>query len=88
MLPEREEALRTTLIANLMLALKGGDARRTACGLAAMVQVLVDNDLLGRMALAQILREAASELDQPPKRFARPQVETCSSIIQFAARRQ
>ena len=31
MSPERDDALRTVLIANAMLALKGGDARRTAC---------------------------------------------------------
>ena len=85
MSPELEDATRAALIANLVLALKGGDARRAACGLLAMAQVLVDNDLLGRMALAQILREAASELDLPPKRFARPQVEACSSnVIKFA----
>jgi hypothetical protein len=88
MSPEREDAIRTALIANLMLTLKRGDQRRTASGLLAMAMVLVDNDLLGRMALAQILREAASELDQPPKRFQRPEVEARSSVIQFAARRQ
>ena len=84
MSPELEDATRTALIANLMLTLKGGDARRTACGLVAMVQALVDNDLLGRMALAQIMREAAHELDQPPKRLPRPQVE--ASVVQFAKR--
>lgn len=88
MSPEREDAIRTALIANLMLTLKDGDARRTAAGLLAMAQVLVDNDLLGRTALAAILREAANELDQPPKRFQRPEVEARSSVIQFAARRQ
>ena len=91
MSPEREDAIRTALIANAMLTLKNGDARRTAAGLVAMVQVLVEGDVLGCVALAQIMREAANELEngigqppQPSKRLPRSEIET--SVVQFARR--
>ena len=85
MSPELEDATRTALIGNIVLTLKCGDPRRTAAGLIALAQVLIEGDMLGRLAIAEIMREAAHELDQPPKRFARPQVEACSSnVIKFA----
>jgi hypothetical protein len=93
MSPEREDATRTALIGNLMLTLKHGDARRTAAGLLALAQVLVEDDPDGRIALAEIGREMASELEsgigqppQPPQRFPRPKFEARSSVVQFAKR--
>jgi hypothetical protein len=61
MSPEQEDATRdaaqVVLIANLMLTIKNGDPRRTASGLLALAAVLVDSDVLGRLALAEVMRE-------------------------------
>jgi hypothetical protein len=63
MSPEREDALRTVLITNLVLAIKRGNPLRTAAGLLALTSVLVDDDAVARIALAPIMREAAAELE-------------------------
>ena len=45
-----------------MLAAKEHDARRTAVGLPAIIQVLVAENVTARVALAALLCEAASEM--------------------------
>jgi hypothetical protein len=66
MSPEENETLddaRCTLaIANAMLAAKDGDPRKTAIGLLACAQTLITGDVLGKLAFAVVLCEAAAEL--------------------------
>jgi hypothetical protein len=50
-------------IANALLAAKHHDALRTAAGLLVIAQLLVDGDLFGRIALAELMREMADALD-------------------------
>jgi hypothetical protein len=83
MSPEQEDATRTALVANLMLTLKRGDARRTAAGLIALASVLVDGDVVGRIALAEIARAMATELESG---IGQPPQPTHSSVVQFARR--
>ena len=78
MSPELEDATRAALMANLMLVLKRGNRRRTAVGLLAYAQALVEDDPLGRKALAQITREWES--------LPREKIETGSTVVQFARR--
>jgi hypothetical protein len=66
MSPSEREALENAhdivAIANAMLAIKAGDRRRTAVGLLSLIQVLVGDDVIGRVALATLLCEASAEL--------------------------
>jgi hypothetical protein len=57
-----ENARDVSAIVNAMLAAKAHDPRRTAVGLLAIINVLVANDLAGRVALAAVMAEAAAEL--------------------------
>ena len=45
-----------------MLAAKAHDPRRTAVGLLAIINVLIADDIVGRVALATLLCEASAEL--------------------------
>jgi hypothetical protein len=56
-----ENAVDVIAIANAMLAAR--DPRRTAAGLITIAEFLVEDDLIGRLALAEIMREAADKLD-------------------------
>lgn len=57
-----ENARDVAAIVNAMLTAKDHDARRTAVGLLAIIQMLVNDDAVGRVALATLLSEAAVEL--------------------------
>jgi hypothetical protein len=57
-----ENARDVSAIVNAMLVAKGHDARRTAAGLLAIIQVLMSDDTIGRVALATRMCEAAAEL--------------------------
>jgi hypothetical protein len=57
-----ENARNVTEIVNAMLIAKGHDPRRTAVGLLAIIQVLMGDDTIGRVALATLMCEAAAEL--------------------------
>ena len=66
MTPEDRAALENAedivAIANAMFSIKGGDRRRTAVGLLAVMNVLTTGDAVGRVALAALLCEASAEL--------------------------
>lgn len=66
MSPEERVALENAqdivAIANAMLAIKLHDRRRTAVGLLTIIQVLVGDDVVGRVALATLLCEASADL--------------------------
>lgn len=57
-----ENARDVSAIVNAMLAAKAHDPRRTAVGLLAIINVLVADDVRGRIALAAVMAEAAAEL--------------------------
>lgn len=57
-----ENARDVTAIVNAVLAAKEHDARRTAVGLLAIINVLLTDDAVGRVALATLLCEASAEL--------------------------
>ena len=57
-----ENARDVTAIVNAMLAAKAHDPRRTAVGLLAIINVLIADDIVGRVALATLLCEASAEL--------------------------
>jgi hypothetical protein len=49
-------------IANALFAIKGGDRRRIVVSMLSLSNVLLADDLVGRIALAQLMCEAAAEL--------------------------
>ena len=57
-----ENARDVSAIVNAMLVAKSHDPRRTAVGFLAIMQVLIADDVIGRVALATLLCEAASEM--------------------------
>ena len=57
-----ENARDIVAIANAMFAIKAGDRRRTAVGLATLMPVLLADDVLGRVAMAVLLCEVIAEL--------------------------
>jgi hypothetical protein len=57
-----ENARDVTAIVNAVLAAKEHDARRTAVGLLTIINVLLADDVIGRVALATLLCEASAEL--------------------------
>jgi hypothetical protein len=57
-----KDAQRVADIANAVAIAKEHDPRRTAVGLLACMTVLIANDQIGRIALAQLMCEAAAEL--------------------------
>jgi hypothetical protein len=50
-------------IANLMLAASRFDGPHCAAGLVTIAKMLAENSLMGRSAIARIMRDAARELD-------------------------
>jgi hypothetical protein len=64
--PNEAEALadaeRTLRIVNAMADAKSHDPRRTSVGLLAIIHVLIGDDQIGKIALARLMCEAASEL--------------------------
>jgi hypothetical protein len=57
-----EDACRTVAIANAMLIAKHHDPRRTVIGLLAIIQVLLKDDVVGRIACAALMAESIAEL--------------------------
>ncbi len=57
-----ENARDVVAVANALLAIKAGDRRRVAASMLALMQVLVADDVAGRVALAAVMAEAAAEL--------------------------
>jgi hypothetical protein len=57
-----EDASRTVAIANAMLAAKHHDPRRTSVGLLAVAEVLLKDDMIGRITLATLMAESIAEL--------------------------
>lgn len=51
-------------ICNALLVARGHDARRVAAGLLVIAGLLVENDVLGKIALAALMAEAISDLLQ------------------------
>ena len=66
MQPDEAEALadacHTVAIANLMLIAKHHNPRKTAIGLLAIAQVLLQDDLVGRITFAALLGETIAEV--------------------------
>jgi hypothetical protein len=58
-----ENAHDVVAIANAVMAAKQHDTRRAAAGLLIIASLLVDDDVVGRLVLATLMREAADELD-------------------------
>jgi hypothetical protein len=57
-----DEAHDILAIANAMARIKSHDKRRTCVGLLAVMQAVLADDMLGRIALATLMAEAISEL--------------------------
>lgn len=57
-----ENAVAVARIANAMMIAKAGDHRRVSAGLITVASLLVEADLVGRIALAVLLLDAARSL--------------------------